>query len=89
MTNLKQARKNGKLSDFIKEHEADPDGDLDKLDALIKREVPALCIKRTKRARAWVSEMTPQAQRGAAKLTVWQRNPACDVGFGRRVGCLS
>ena len=36
MTDLKQAR-NGKIEDFIKEHEADPDGDLDKLDALIKR----------------------------------------------------
>ena len=36
MPNLKQARK-GKIEDFIKEHEADPDGDLDKLDALIKR----------------------------------------------------
>ena len=36
MTNLKQARK-AKIEDFIKEHEADPDGDLDKLDALIKR----------------------------------------------------
>ncbi len=36
MTNLKQARK-GKIEDFIKEHEADPKGDLDKLDAVIKR----------------------------------------------------
>jgi len=36
MTNLKQARK-GKLDKFIKEHEADPEGDLDKLDAVIKR----------------------------------------------------
>lgn len=36
MPNLKQARK-GKIEDFIKEHEADPKGDLDKLDALIKR----------------------------------------------------
>lgn len=36
MPNLKQARK-GKIEDFIKEHEADSDGDLDKLDALIKR----------------------------------------------------
>lgn len=35
-TNLKQARK-GKIEEFIKEHEADLDGDLDKLDALIKR----------------------------------------------------
>ncbi len=36
MLNLKQAR-TGKLDKFIKEHEADPEGDLDKLDALIKR----------------------------------------------------
>jgi hypothetical protein len=36
MTNLREAQK-GKIEDFIKEHEADPDGDLDKLDALIKR----------------------------------------------------
>ena len=33
---LQQARK-GKIEEFIKEHEADPDGDLDKLDALLKR----------------------------------------------------
>lgn len=38
MTNLKQARK-GKLKEFIKEHEADPEGDLDKLDELLKRPV--------------------------------------------------
>lgn len=37
MTNLKKAREKGKIDDFITEHEADPDGDLDKLDALIKR----------------------------------------------------
>ena len=36
MPNLKEAR-NGKLEKFIKEHESDPDGDLNKLDALIKR----------------------------------------------------
>lgn len=36
MPNLREARK-GKIEDFIKEHESDPDGDLDKLDALIKR----------------------------------------------------
>jgi hypothetical protein len=30
-------REKGKIEEFIKEHEADPDGDLDKLDALIKR----------------------------------------------------
>lgn len=39
MTNLKQARKKGKIEDFVKEHEADPDGDLDKLDEAIKRPV--------------------------------------------------
>jgi hypothetical protein len=37
MTNLKKAREKGKLAEFIKDHEADPDGDLDKLDAVIKR----------------------------------------------------
>ena len=37
MPNLKKARQVGKLTDFIKEHESDPDGDLDKLDAVIKR----------------------------------------------------
>lgn len=36
MTNLKEARK-GKIEDFIKEHETAPKGDLDKLDAVIKR----------------------------------------------------
>lgn len=36
MPTLKDAR-GGELEDFIKEHEADPAGDLDKLDALIKR----------------------------------------------------
>jgi len=34
---LSNARKTGKLSDFIEEHGGDPDGDLDKLDAVIKR----------------------------------------------------
>ena len=37
MTNLKKAREKGKIEDFIKEHEADPEGDLDKLDEVIKR----------------------------------------------------
>lgn len=36
-TTLQKARKSGKIEDFTKEHEADPDGDLDKLDAVIKR----------------------------------------------------
>lgn len=35
-TSLKDAIKDGKLEQFIKEHELDPDGDLDKLDELIK-----------------------------------------------------
>ncbi len=35
MTNLKEARKKGKIDKFIKKHEADPDGDLDKLDAML------------------------------------------------------
>lgn len=34
---LQQARKDGKIEDFIKEHEADPEGDLDKLDEAVKR----------------------------------------------------
>lgn len=37
MTNLRKARQKGKIDEFIKEHEADPDGDLDKLDEVIKR----------------------------------------------------
>lgn len=36
MPNLKQARKTN-LDKFIKEHEADPEGDLDKLDAFLKK----------------------------------------------------
>ena len=36
MTSLREARKQG-LEAFIKEHETDPEGDLDKLDAVIKR----------------------------------------------------
>lgn len=39
MSSLRHARKTGKIDDFIKEHEADPEGDLDKLDAVIKRPV--------------------------------------------------
>lgn len=39
MNDLKKARQKGKIDDFIKEHEADPEGDLDKLDAVIKRPV--------------------------------------------------
>ena len=35
--NLRDARQKGKIDDFIKEHEADADGDLDKLDEVIKR----------------------------------------------------
>jgi 5,10-methylene-tetrahydrofolate dehydrogenase/methenyl tetrahydrofolate cyclohydrolase len=38
LPNLKTARQ-GSIEDFIKEHEVDPDGDLDKLDAVIKRPV--------------------------------------------------
>ena len=37
MTNLKEALKNNRLKDFIKQHEGDPEGDLDKLDAVMKR----------------------------------------------------
>ena len=37
MTTLRDARKTGKTEDFIKEHEVDLSGDLEKLDAVIKR----------------------------------------------------
>lgn len=37
MTTLKEARKKGKLEDFIKEHENDQPADKDKLDLLIRR----------------------------------------------------
>jgi hypothetical protein len=37
MTTLREARKKGKLDQFIREHEKDTPGDLDKLDAAIKR----------------------------------------------------
>lgn len=36
-TTLREARKKGKLEKFIKEHEKDAPGDLDKLDAALKR----------------------------------------------------
>lgn len=36
MTTLRKAREDG-LEYFIKEHESDEDGDLDKLDAALKR----------------------------------------------------
>ncbi len=36
--NLKKAQE-GNLEDFIREHESDPNGDLDKLDAVIKRPI--------------------------------------------------
>lgn len=39
MTTLKTARNSQKLNEFIEEHEADPKGDADKLDALLKRPV--------------------------------------------------
>lgn len=35
MKTLKQARQ-GKIKNFIKEHETDPPGDLDKFDAILK-----------------------------------------------------
>ena len=37
MLSLKQARLKGKIEEFIKEHEPDTIGDIDKLDAAIKR----------------------------------------------------
>lgn len=36
---LSASRNGGNLEDFIKKHEVDPKGDLDKLDAFIKRPV--------------------------------------------------
>ena len=39
MTNLQRARKANNLDAFIAEHEGDPKGDADKLDALLKRPV--------------------------------------------------
>lgn len=36
MTTLKKAVKEGKLEDFIREHEGDPPGDLEKLDKALK-----------------------------------------------------
>ncbi len=35
--NLKQAREQDKLAEFIKEHEKDAPGDLDKLEATLRR----------------------------------------------------
>jgi hypothetical protein len=37
MTTLREARKQGKLDQFIKEHEEDAPGDREKLDKAIKR----------------------------------------------------
>ena len=37
MTTLREAREKGSLDKFIAEHDADPPGDMDKLDAAIKR----------------------------------------------------
>jgi hypothetical protein len=39
MTNLQKARKANDLESFVAEHESDPKGDADKLDALLKRPV--------------------------------------------------
>lgn len=37
MTTLREARKKGEMDKFIKEHEQETPGDLDKLDAALKR----------------------------------------------------
>ena len=34
--NLKQARKDNKLDEFIQEHDADPEGDLDEFDRMLE-----------------------------------------------------
>lgn len=39
MTTLREARKQGKLEEFVKEHENDEPGDLDRLDKALKRPV--------------------------------------------------
>lgn len=49
MTTLKKARKDGKIEDFIKEHEKDAPGDTDKLDAVIKRPTQGT-VKATRKA---------------------------------------
>ena len=36
MTTLKEAREKGHLSQFIKEHQADPEGDEDKLNRVVE-----------------------------------------------------
>lgn len=50
MKTLRDARKDN-LESFIKEHEVDPKGDLDKLDAVIKRPVLGT-VKATPKASA-------------------------------------
>ncbi len=40
MTTLREARKSGKIDQFIAEHETDSPGDMDKLDAALKRLSP-------------------------------------------------
>lgn len=55
MTNLREARK-GKIEDFIKEHEDDADGDLDKLDAVIKRPTQGSATKAPKASPAASSD---------------------------------
>ena len=37
MTTLREARKTGNLERFIKEHENDPPGDMDRVDAAIQQ----------------------------------------------------
>ena len=48
MTTLRDARQKGKLDQFIKEHEQDAPGDLDKLDAALKRPTQGKLLKPTK-----------------------------------------
>ena len=40
MTNLKEARRKGKMDKFIRERENEAPGDMDKLDAALKRPSP-------------------------------------------------
>jgi hypothetical protein len=52
MTTLREAREGGKIDQFIKEHEADPQGDADQ-------------VNRTLKAMAQTSKAAPKASGGS------------------------
>jgi hypothetical protein len=56
MTTLREAREKGKLDQFIKEHEADPEGDADQ----VSRVVEAMA----KRSRAIPRSSSPRKRAG-------------------------